>query len=284
MPIQFKSRLSSQIANETFLDKTVDDATIGTFSLRNGDNANWIEDVQSFLNTLRADVDTNTTDITNLQSIVEAGEVVIKSYANDIAYESENGSPPYTDKTGIYYNTTSGLLRYYDAVQTSWQDVGKSAVGKHEFLGVGNGLLTDFDLSFLPLTEESFILYKNGVLVPSSEYTFTSPTITFNNAPAAASRIDAWVLTEGLPSVEIITGGTQEVGYHAMNATDISNKQITLPAAPVSATKVMVDLIGGSAQQYGTDYSVSGTTLSWSALGLESVLTVGSVIRYNYFS
>jgi hypothetical protein len=58
MPISFKSKLSSTVANATWLDKTIDDATVGKFSLRESSSAD-VEDVQLFLNTLRADIDSN---------------------------------------------------------------------------------------------------------------------------------------------------------------------------------------------------------------------------------
>lgn len=39
MPISFKSKLSSSVANATFLDKTINDKTIGQFGLENPDTA-----------------------------------------------------------------------------------------------------------------------------------------------------------------------------------------------------------------------------------------------------
>jgi len=53
MPIQFKSRLSSSIANETFMDRTVDTSTIGKISLLNPDDTthgSTIDDVQLEIN------------------------------------------------------------------------------------------------------------------------------------------------------------------------------------------------------------------------------------------
>jgi hypothetical protein len=47
MPIQFKSKLSSTIANQTWFDKTIDDATIGKMSLNNPDSANHGDTVDS---------------------------------------------------------------------------------------------------------------------------------------------------------------------------------------------------------------------------------------------
>lgn len=323
MPIQFKSKLSSAVANATFLDKTIDDLKKGKLSLYKVDvsETGFIDDVQNYINEL-ADIDgvsgegdasaknysseeiiangddrkvaigkldaqvkVNLDDIASVEAILDAGEVIIKAYADDASYEAENGAVPFIDKTAIYYNTTSGLLRYYNDVDSEWADVGKSAIGEHEFLGYGNGALVDFNVTKLPLTDESFIVFKNGILVPDSEYTFSNPTITFTTAPSVAQRIDVWMLTEGKAAVAPITpSGTQEVGYQTLDATAITNKEFTLPSTPAVSTKVMLDLIGGSAQVYGTDFTVSGDVLSWNGLTLESELTEGSILRYNYFS
>lgn len=53
MPIVFKSTLSSSVANDTFLDKTIDDATIGVFSLNNitnVDSGSFIANAQRYIN------------------------------------------------------------------------------------------------------------------------------------------------------------------------------------------------------------------------------------------
>jgi hypothetical protein len=52
MPITFKSPLSSQIANETWLDKTIDDAKKGKFSLYKNaiTDSDAIDDVQDYIN------------------------------------------------------------------------------------------------------------------------------------------------------------------------------------------------------------------------------------------
>lgn len=323
MPIQFGSKLSSSIANATFLDKTIDQVKKGKLTLYkiNISDPETIDDVQNYINEiatvsgiseendalsttysseeiidngddrkvaigkLDAAIKVNQDDITTIEEILASGETVLKAYVDDNAYVIENGSVPFTDKTAIYYNTTSGLIRYYNDVDAQWDDVGKSAVGEHEFLGYGNGANVDFNVTKLPLTDESFIVFKNGVLIPATQYSFSSPTITLNSAPAAGQRIDVWMMTEGNVALSpVIPSGDFQVGYATLTATDITNKNITLPIAPSDVTKVLVDLIGGSAQIYGVDFNVSGTTLNWSGLGLESELVENSVLRYHYFS
>jgi len=55
MPISFKSKLSSAVANATFLDKTIDDATVGKIALNEASSSS-ISDIQSYTNEL-ADTD-----------------------------------------------------------------------------------------------------------------------------------------------------------------------------------------------------------------------------------
>ena len=76
MPISFKSKLSSTVANATFLDKTIDDATIGKFSLRESSSAD-IEDIQLFLNTLRADVDSNDVELADHETRIGDNETLL---------------------------------------------------------------------------------------------------------------------------------------------------------------------------------------------------------------
>lgn len=322
MPIIFNSNLSSTVANNTWLDKTIDDLKKGKLGLYKVTplESEAIEDVQNALNEifdtvgmagegdpnrkiysstnyiidgeshktnigiLDQEVANNFNDIDNLYTIQENGEYKIKAFADDAAYMTAHGTPPYTTFTAIYYNTTSGLIRYYDGVSASWKDVGTSAVGQHENIGTGNGVTVDFSISYLPLTEDSIIVFRNGLLVPRSEYTFSNPTITFSTAPAAAQRIDVWMLTDGTPSVSVTPSGTLVVEYYELLAGDITAKEITLPSTPSDPTKVLLDIIGGSAQEYGVDFSVSGTTLTWNSLGLDGVLIAGDKLRYWYFT
>ena len=47
----------------------------------------------------------------------------------------------------------------------------------------------------------------------------------------------------------------------------------------MSTSLVMLDVIGGSSQEYSVDYTVSGTTLNWVGLGLSGVLSTGDKLK-----
>lgn len=74
----------------------------------------------------------------------------------------------------------------------------------------------------------------------------------------------------------------QIVQYITLTSADETNKSVTLSNTPLNADKVMLDPVGGPAQQYGVDFTVSGTTLSWASLGLDGILEEGDVLRISY--
>lgn len=77
---------------------------------------------------------------------------------------------------------------------------------------------------------------------------------------------------------------SEVVDEFTLTSTDITNKKVTLTYTPTSASVVKLDVIGGCAQDNGTDFSVTVSTkeLSWSSLGLDGVLAAGDVLRVSY--
>ena len=311
MPISFNSKLSSSVANNTFLDKTIDDVKTGILELRkDAIDATAIIDTQDFINEIAgADGSTegggaaNTTYTSNnyitdgdnrkvaigkldasvkvVDDIVQGGAFKAVEFANDAAYELAYGSPSGSE---FYYNTTTGLLRQYNAVGAEWKDVGSGGVATQERIGVGNGATVNFNLTLFPTDEFSVALFLNGMLVELTDYSVTAGVVTFNTAPAAGQVVYAYYLTEGAPVSPPVTSGAFQVEYPEIDNTIFTNKQLTLSATPAVVTQVIVDVIGGSSQRYGVDYSVSGTTLSWNTLGLDGILNEGDFLRITYFS
>jgi hypothetical protein len=337
MPISFKSKLSSVVANQTFLDKTIDDLKKGKLGLYKvlPSDPDAIQDVQKFINQIadasgvigeddaaRKDyssnfivangdsrkqaiekldaavqvnidniqdnrdlIDENTTEIELINQKLLAGEILLRGYESDAVYEAANSAPPYTDQTAIYYNTTTGTVRYYDGIEEEWAEVGTGGgIGAHEALGVGNGTNTQFNINTLPNSDDSFIVFLNGVYQDQSKYSFSNPTITFNVAPSLGQKVDVFMLTEGKPSLAPIQSNQFVVGYAQLTQTDVDNKFITLPSNPAVANRVVLDVVHGSAQIYGFDFVVSGSTLSWDGLGLELEVTEDTILRYFYFT
>jgi hypothetical protein len=73
------------------------------------------------------------------------------------------------------------------------------------------------------------------------------------------------------------------VNEFTLSSTDISNKFVTLTASPTNPSLSVLEVIGGPTQRYGSDYSISGSTLTWSGLFLDGVLEAGDqlIIQFN---
>lgn len=85
------------------------------------------------------------------------------------------------------------------------------------------------------------------------------------------------------PSGQNITISASEAAgqttfIHTLSPTDITNKFITLPITPSAPTLVLLTVVGGPMQSYGTDYIVSTNTLGWSGLFLDGVLVSGDIL------
>jgi len=66
------------------------------------------------------------------------------------------------------------------------------------------------------------------------------------------------------------------------DATIIANKSVTLAATPANAASTVLHVQGAPHQEYGSDFTVSGTTLSWNGLGLDGLLEAGDKLRVVY--
>lgn len=80
------------------------------------------------------------------------------------------------------------------------------------------------------------------------------------------------------------TSGSVKVENRIISAGEATAKQLTLLQTPSPANETVVSVVEGSTQYYGTDFNVSGTTLSWSGLGLDGLLATNDkiVIIYKY--
>jgi len=68
-----------------------------------------------------------------------------------------------------------------------------------------------------------------------------------------------------------------------LNSGQIAAKSVTLTSAPTTVTLTRLVPIGGIEADYGVDFQVSGSTLSWNGLGLDGILASGDklVVVYN---
>lgn len=68
-----------------------------------------------------------------------------------------------------------------------------------------------------------------------------------------------------------------------LDAGMVAAKAVTLTDTPATAAYTLLQLVGGGVQQYTTDFTVSGTTLSWNGLGMDALpMAVGDVLVVMY--
>lgn len=81
-----------------------------------------------------------------------------------------------------------------------------------------------------------------------------------------------------------ITGAEYKVEYVELDLGDIIVKQIQLSEAPSQPERTLVDVFhGGGPMRYGIDFTVSGSTLSWSGGRFDGVLEAEDEFRVIYY-
>lgn len=76
---------------------------------------------------------------------------------------------------------------------------------------------------------------------------------------------------------------TYNVDTFTLNGSQISSAQVTLSSTPTMPALSVLNVIGGSVQQYSVDYIISSNILSWSGLGLQSILSSGDILIIQFF-
>jgi len=320
MPLNFKAPASSALVNATFVYKDADDdkkGRLGLFKINLADT-DAVLNVQDFLNEIAANIGQNgesdgtandyatnhiITNGENRKEAIEALDIGIKDnidsiaiieneialgteqlrqYISDSAYETANGAPSGGE---VYYNTTTGLARYYDGLESEWKPIGAGGTGTQEVpVGAINGLNVDFNITNAPTNDESLMVFVNGLIVPIADWSYAAPTITLTIAPESGSDVYVFYLSDGSPAAPIISAGINNVVYHEVTAGEEVLKSFTIPSAPITENKTLVDIVGGSTQEYSVDFTLSGTTFNWSGLGLDGELTEGDVVRLQFFN
>lgn len=83
-------------------------------------------------------------------------------------------------------------------------------------------------------------------------------------------------------TVTIPPSNIYTVEYFTLDAAQILAGEVTLSNVPTSPSVVTLDVVSGSAQVYGEDYTVTGSALSWLAYPLHGILAEGDKIRVTY--
>lgn len=78
------------------------------------------------------------------------------------------------------------------------------------------------------------------------------------------------------------SGFTQNIETRTITAPEDAAMALTLVGTPLTPAEVVLEVGSAPTQIYADDYSVTGTTLSWAALGLDGILAAGDRVRIIY--
>jgi hypothetical protein len=153
--------------------------------------------------------------------------------------------------------------------------------------GPVNGVNTSFGpLSQLPSSTESVIVFVDGLPVDKSKWTLTSYTITFNGGeqPVYGQDVYVFYVSAGVPAIPPTPTGTLRTEFRTVTSGEESVKKIILAYTPASAGDVLVDIIGGTSQEFNVDYTVVANEFRWNGYALDGVLTTGDKVRIHYIT
>lgn len=107
-----------------------------------------------------------------------------------------------------------------------------------------------------------------------------------NGATSHASFRCQTIFTGDSAAPSVPGGGTANAQVHqviTITASNISTKSFAIANIPLNPAAFDFDPYGGIKQHYGVDFTISGTTVSWSGLGLDGFLAENDVIAVSYF-
>lgn len=78
------------------------------------------------------------------------------------------------------------------------------------------------------------------------------------------------------------SGTDTKVETRTISAGEETAKQLTLSALPVNSTDIVLAIRGAGTQTQGSDYTVSGATISWNGTALDGILVEGDEVYIQY--
>lgn len=147
---------------------------------------------------------------------------------------------------------------------------------------VPDGFISAFTLSFAPYSTDSMLAFVDGVERFKTEWSISGTTLTFGGAyiPQPGQDVKFYYFKQDTVVTTTLTPRTE---YRTLTLGEATAKSLSLAQSPSTSGQTILDLIGGGATFYGDDFTVSGSTLSWSGLGLDGLLSTGDKLRVQYF-
>ena len=196
--------------------------------------------------TLTTNASTDTITITNSSLGANAFQNIAVSGQTTVAADSTGDTVTLVGQNGVTITTTAGT-------DTVTFDGNKSINPFVTDLFTATSNQTAYTLSTTPSTEDNLIVFVEGVYQNKNSYTLSGSTLTLDAAPATSSEVVVHIIGDG------VVGGGHTVNEFTGNG---STTDFTLTLAPMNENNTLVYLDG--VYQHKSEYSVSGTTLSFS--------------------
>lgn len=164
---------------------------------------------------------------------------------------SLSGSTTFTLPTGD--GSSGQFLKTNGSAVLSWGSSSAAATYYQETpTGTVNSSNTSFTIANVPGSNAAVLVYKNGLLqAQTADYSISTSTITFTTAPTTGSTLYVVYSTA--------SNDVQETPSGTVNS---SNVTFTLANTPNAATSVMLFLDGLLQKGAGSEYSISGSTIT----------------------
>jgi len=237
------------------------------------------------------DVSTELTGKTPSTNDVTLGVVVNTPY-NRVILRQASGpdeNDPFTDGSG---NEVYGRVTESVGVWTLTYYVDLAGVETAYSFGSPVDIRWYYQEIFDPLAVGTPV-YDQYAFIPSENATadvidatsaIAGKVLLSNAAPPAVAGASALGAQTRVAREDHTHADNAVVEYHDITAPEALAKSFALSSTPFDPTKVVVDALGGGAQRYGVDYTVTGSTLSWTGLGLDGVLDTGDALRILYWT
>lgn len=153
--------------------------------------------------------------------------------------------------------------------------------------GPVNGVNTTFGpLAHTPSSIESCIVFVDGLPVNKAGWTLTGTSIIFSAPyiPVSGQDVYVWYFASGSPTPPPVVTGTWQTEFRTISPTESSTKIIVLAFTPATPGQVMVDIIGGTAQEFNVDYTIVANEFRWNGYVLDGLLAQGDRLRIGYIA
>jgi hypothetical protein len=153
--------------------------------------------------------------------------------------------------------------------------------------GVGTAVFGNIALD----VTNGYIYCADYGVAPGSAGNLDVFTMPITSLPAGAITASTIALKTGAGAGYVLTsdasgnatwaaspGASYAVQTFTLSSTDITNGYVTLAGAPSIPAETLLTVVGGPMQDYGVDFVVSGSQLTWSAYALQGVLAASDIL------